>query len=164
MLTNISVYGRFHQKSFHSNEISDSSANLSHNKDEDHHRHKTQNIRFDPIPVKNGFIIDFKKIIYMCRHHSNPTIKVKLSSGETTSSSRIYQHSFVQNVPSHQRYPVISTDSNFNESKAFIKKRTAVDDIVSKNISIILNNLLKSYENSQLPNHNEGLNLNNLFF
>lgn len=39
MLTNISVYGRIRQKSFHSNEVSD----------EDHHRHKTQNTRFDPI-------------------------------------------------------------------------------------------------------------------
>lgn len=100
----------------------------------------------------------------MYRHHGNPSNNVKYSSGETTSSSRIYQHSFVHNVPSHQRYPVISTETNFNESKAFIKKRTAVDDVVSKNISIILNNLLKSYENSQLPNHNEGLNLIILVF
>lgn len=99
----------------------------------------------------------------MNRHHGNPSNNVKFSSGETTSSSRIYQHSFVQNLPSHQRYPVISTESTFNESKAFIKKRTAVDDVVSKNISIILNNLLKSYENSQLPNHNEGLKFCSLF-
>lgn len=42
MLTNIFVFGRIRQKSFHSNEVSDSSAN----KDEDHHRHKTQNPRF----------------------------------------------------------------------------------------------------------------------
>lgn len=58
MFTNIFVFGRIRQKSFHSNEISDSSANLSHNKDEDHHRHKTQNPRFDTILY--GFIIDFK--------------------------------------------------------------------------------------------------------
>ena len=37
------------------------------------------------------------------------------------------------------------------------KHRTAVDDAVSKNISIILENLLKSYENSQLPTHGLGI-------
>lgn len=46
MLTNISVFGRIRQKSFHSNEVSDSSANITHNKDDDHHRHKTPNPRY----------------------------------------------------------------------------------------------------------------------
>jgi hypothetical protein len=36
------------------------------------------------------------------------------------------------------------------------RTRTAIDDVVSKNISMVLENLLKSYENSQLPTHGQG--------
>uniref|UniRef100_A0A1B0DRB5 Gamma-aminobutyric acid receptor alpha-like n=1 Tax=Phlebotomus papatasi TaxID=29031 RepID=A0A1B0DRB5_PHLPP len=39
--------------------------------------------------------------------------------------------------------------------KALPKKRTSVD--VSKNISMVLENLLKSYSNSQLPTHGQGV-------
>lgn len=37
-----------------------------------------------------------------------------------------------------------------------VKKRSAVDDKLSKNITMILENLLKSYENSQMPTHGQG--------
>jgi hypothetical protein len=36
------------------------------------------------------------------------------------------------------------------------RTRTAMNDVVSKNISMVLENLLKSYENSQLPTHGQG--------
>lgn len=38
-----------------------------------------------------------------------------------------------------------------------IKKRTAMDDHVSKNISMLLEDLLKSYESSQTPSHSAGI-------
>lgn len=37
-----------------------------------------------------------------------------------------------------------------------VKKRTAIDDHVSKNISMLLESLLQSYENSQIPTHGQG--------
>lgn len=37
-----------------------------------------------------------------------------------------------------------------------VKKRSAADDKLSKNITLILENLLKSYENSQMPTHGQG--------
>ncbi|XP_053678580.1 gamma-aminobutyric acid receptor subunit alpha-6 [Anopheles nili] len=37
------------------------------------------------------------------------------------------------------------------------KRRSAVDDMLSKNITIILENLLKRYENSQMPTHGQGI-------
>lgn len=37
-----------------------------------------------------------------------------------------------------------------------MRKRTASADMLSRNISIILENLLKSYEQSQLPTHGQG--------
>lgn len=54
-------------------------------------------------------------------------------------------------------YSTISNDtqSNRRRSRSAMDKRTT-DDFVSKNISLLLENLLKSYENSQLPTHGEG--------
>lgn len=37
-----------------------------------------------------------------------------------------------------------------------LQKRTPVNDIVSKNITQVLENLLKDYESSQLPSHGKG--------
>uniref|UniRef100_A0A182FK43 Uncharacterized protein n=3 Tax=Anopheles albimanus TaxID=7167 RepID=A0A182FK43_ANOAL len=37
------------------------------------------------------------------------------------------------------------------------KRRSAVDDVLSKNITLILENLLKRYENSQMPTHGQGV-------
>lgn len=38
-----------------------------------------------------------------------------------------------------------------------VKKRASVDDHVSKNISMLLDDLLKSYESSQIPTHGQGV-------
>ncbi|XP_055522907.1 gamma-aminobutyric acid receptor subunit alpha-6 [Wyeomyia smithii] len=45
------------------------------------------------------------------------------------------------------------------EDDAFrrVRKRSAADDMLSKNITMILENLLKSYENSQMPTHGQGI-------
>lgn len=38
-----------------------------------------------------------------------------------------------------------------------IQKRKPMDDLLSKNISFLLENLLKRYENSHLPTHGQGV-------
>ncbi|XP_021694939.1 gamma-aminobutyric acid receptor subunit alpha-6 [Aedes aegypti] len=38
-----------------------------------------------------------------------------------------------------------------------VRKRSAADDMLSKNITLILENLLKSYENSQMPTHGQNI-------
>ncbi|XP_050081393.1 gamma-aminobutyric acid receptor subunit alpha-6 [Anopheles maculipalpis] len=43
------------------------------------------------------------------------------------------------------------------EKSERFKRRSAVDDMLSKNITIILENLLKRYENSQIPTHGQGV-------
>lgn len=48
-----------------------------------------------------------------------------------------------------------STRLKANESR--IRRNSATNDVVSKNITIILENLLKNYESSQLPSHGTGL-------
>ncbi|KFB34891.1 AGAP000039-PA-like protein [Anopheles sinensis] len=47
--------------------------------------------------------------------------------------------------------------TNSTENTARVKRRSAVDDMLSKNITIILENLLKRYENSQIPTHGQGV-------
>lgn len=42
------------------------------------------------------------------------------------------------------------------KKKSSIMKRTPADDLLSKNISFLLENLLKRYENSHLPTHGQG--------
>ncbi len=44
------------------------------------------------------------------------------------------------------------------KKKSSIMKRTPADDVLSKNISFLLENLLKRYENSHLPTHGQGNN------
>lgn len=48
-----------------------------------------------------------------------------------------------------------SVDTNVTTATN-MRKRTASADMLSRNISIILENLLKSYEQSQLPTHGQG--------
>ncbi|XP_058444093.1 gamma-aminobutyric acid receptor subunit alpha-6 isoform X2 [Malaya genurostris] len=51
----------------------------------------------------------------------------------------------------------ISNQEYEYESYRKVKKRSAADDMLSKNITMILENLLKSYENSQMPTHGQGI-------
>ncbi|KNC20828.1 hypothetical protein FF38_11236, partial [Lucilia cuprina] len=46
---------------------------------------------------------------------------------------------------------------NITNDPTIMRKRTASADMLSRNISIILENLLKSYEQSQLPTHGQGI-------
>lgn len=51
----------------------------------------------------------------------------------------------------------VSRQNYIIKKKSSIMKRTPADDILSKNISFLLENLLKRYENSHLPTHGQGI-------
>lgn len=44
-----------------------------------------------------------------------------------------------------------------DRSSYYGRKNIPVDDVLSKNISFLLENLLKRYENSHLPTHGQGM-------
>lgn len=50
------------------------------------------------------------------------------------------------NTPTSIEDPILKTET----------KRSPLNDILSKNITMLLENLLKNYENSQLPTHGKG--------
>lgn len=49
-----------------------------------------------------------------------------------------------------------NTSPLYGDSKKTETKRSPLNDILSKNITMLLENLLKNYENSQLPTHGKG--------
>lgn len=62
-----------------------------------------------------------------------------------------------------QQEKLFSTDFNttFDElnttaSDAKVNQKRSINDAVSKNITVVLENLLKNYEKSQLPTHGKG--------
>lgn len=55
-----------------------------------------------------------------------------------------------------QRVTVFKSSHNLSDPNS-MRKRTASTDMLSRNISILLENLLKSYEQSQLPTHGQGM-------
>lgn len=66
----------------------------------------------------------------------------------------------------HQRKNASNTLNRVSRALPFInvQKRTAQDDHVSKNISMLLEHLLKNYESSQIPTHGQGEAVLNLHF
>lgn len=50
----------------------------------------------------------------------------------------------------------VSSTSSKTSSKATPLTRGTVNDVVSKNITMVLENLLMNYENNQLPTHGKG--------
>lgn len=51
----------------------------------------------------------------------------------------------------------LSSNLKSNETQIRQARNSGNNDVVSKNITIILENLLKNYESSQLPSHGKGL-------
>lgn len=70
------------------------------------------------------------------------------STSSQSSTTKAYDSSNNRNTS--------SSSTNSNGKPADMRKRTASSDMLSRNISIILENLLKSYEQSQLPTHGQG--------
>lgn len=57
----------------------------------------------------------------------------------------------------HAYYHANNETIDFIRNRSSIRKRTPADDILSKNISMVLEELLLHYENSHLPTHGQGL-------
>lgn len=79
-------------------------------------------------------------------HHKQSTTT---TSHDALKNVNIIPHFAKQ--PGHTGYKWMP--ENGTKSRPF---RTTLNDAVSRNISIILENLLKNYENSQLPTHGKG--------
>lgn len=47
-------------------------------------------------------------------------------------------------------------NSSYDDATNMWKSKRSINDAVSKNITLVLENLLKNYENSQLPSHGKG--------
>lgn len=74
---------------------------------------------------------------------STNTIKEKVAATKHNSATLLF-------------LPNTTTTTHFIKAKGSIQKRTPADDVLSKNISFLLENLLKRYENSHLPTHGQG--------
>lgn len=77
----------------------------------------------------------------------------------TNDKSDVTTHSYGDKL-NHSILSRVSRESPQQLKKASslnVKKRTAIDDHVSKNISMLLESLLQSYENSQIPTHGQGV-------
>lgn len=56
----------------------------------------------------------------------------------------------------HHRYEYMKLSHNKTSGPHGVNKRSPVNDVVSRNITMVLENLLKNYESSQLPTHGKG--------
>lgn len=56
----------------------------------------------------------------------------------------------------HAYYHGANETTDFIRNRTQFQKRTPADDILSKNISMVLEELLLRYENSHLPTHGQG--------
>lgn len=90
-------------------------------------------------------------------HHHGSAIKPP--SMDSLHNVKIIPH--FSNNPHHTGYKWmpenVTSSSSSNSNSKSRKYRTALDDAVSRNISILLENLLKRYENSQLPTHGKNV-------
>lgn len=109
---------------------------------------------------------DAKGAIYLTT--KNGTFPISLTSlnsqdDVTQDAARIFSAT-TKNVTSLQ-WDDIADDilfSNSNETQDYDNmwknnQKRSINDAVSKNITLVLENLLKNYENSQLPTHGKGM-------
>ncbi|XP_067636505.1 gamma-aminobutyric acid receptor subunit alpha-6 isoform X2 [Eurosta solidaginis] len=80
----------------------------------------------------------------------------------TTTTTTTNTNSISGWAPTSSRFSATATtiDTNITTTTTAatnMRKRTVSADMLSRNISIILENLLKSYEQSQLPTHGQGI-------
>lgn len=119
---------------------------------------------------RNSIQVDAKGAIYLTTQ--NRTFPITLTSlksrDETTQDTPQIVFANVQNDSNHDYWDdrtdelLLSNDinatyddvGNNNVWKRDFKR--SINDAVSKNITLVLENLLKNYENSQLPTHGKG--------
>lgn len=122
----------------------------------------------------NSINVEAKGAIYLTTQ--NGTFPITLTSlkspNEATQDTSQILSASVQNDSNHDDWEdrndelLLSNDINATyedvENNNVWKRnfKRSINDAVSKNITLVLENLLKNYENSQLPTHGKG----NLFF
>lgn len=112
----------------------------------------------DLILIHTG--IRLTKSAYKIYEDILPMIRQFSSSAQANADLRHYWKNAASNSNHHQDYQRLNASilSRVSRASSFqIKKRTAADDHVSKNISMLLEDLLKSYESSQIPTHGQGV-------
>lgn len=88
------------------------------------------------------------------KDESKSTAAPTAGSGSTGSHQRHYP---LHSVPLiHAHFNPDNETSDFLRNRSSIQKRTPADDLLSKNISMVLEELLMRYENSHLPTHGQG--------
>lgn len=106
-----------------------------------------------------------KQSFSFCRHHNVDTNKTKYAKHNfPTEKSDTEQFRLLNNVPlyhtSHgqatRTYSINETIDNHLRNRSSIQKRAQSADWLSKNISMVLEQLLMHYENSYLPTHGQG--------
>lgn len=133
----------------------------------------TEHIRKYPLKLTsfpNSTQVDAKGAIYLTTQ--NRTFPITLTSlksrDETTQDTPQIVFANVQNDSNHDYWEdrtdelLLSNDinatyddiGNNNVWKRDFKR--SINDAVSRNITLVLENLLKNYENSQLPTHGKG--------
>lgn len=119
------------------------------------HTHKQHNQRSHrPTFISARVQKNYEEILPMIRNFetnygmdTNDISNYDKTKNDKTHSYGKFNHSILSRV---------SRESPPKDTTLNLKKRTAIDDHVSKNISMLLESLLQSYENSQIPTHGQG--------
>lgn len=90
--------------------------------------------------------------IFHFRHHT-----YVLSNGTIVRRPQATQHQQKSPHDEHSMLPNLFASNLTNFKPNRIQKRKPIDDLLSKNISFLLENLLKRYESSHLPTHGQGM-------
>lgn len=117
--------------------------------------------------------VDAKGAIYLTT--KNGTFPISLTPTKPREAAPKIVSSTVQNTSLASSYErvywettdeILSNYVNLNvtygemDTRYMWKNKRSINDAVSRNITLVLENLLKNYENSQLPTHGKGMLLN----
>lgn len=117
--------------------------------------------------------VDAKGAIYLTT--KNGTFPISLTPTKPREAAPKIVSSTVQNTSLASSYErvywettdeILSNYVNLNvtygemDTRYMWKNKRSINDAVSRNITLVLENLLKNYENSQLPTHGKGMILN----
>ncbi|XP_055844914.1 gamma-aminobutyric acid receptor subunit alpha-2 [Episyrphus balteatus] len=97
------------------------------------------------------------RMTFPSRSPTTPIISPQLTASRIYESFRTISPTDSNDDPFRTTTTHRSHSSTSSNGTTLMRKRGASNDYLSKNISIILENLLKSYEQSQLPTHGKGV-------
>lgn len=101
----------------------------------------------------------FKYFLSLIRVLGSTSLHVPTKRGISLDHNTLGQNMSLKHVIVHYAATDNKEIRNLNRT---IFTRSPVNDMVSKNITLVLENLLKDYENSQLPTHGKGKSCKNI--